>query len=85
MAQPIIDQVLKEMTELYPKPFVHAIFPKEKFRIISTKLDKELTIKTRLSDRAIMLETAAGKRIVHFEFQLRYTRKIPERLFTAAR
>jgi hypothetical protein len=81
MAQPTIDQILKEMTELYPKPFVRAVFPRAKFRVISTKLDKELTIKTRLSDRVILLETAAGKRVLHFEFQLRYRRKIPERLF----
>ncbi len=81
MARSTLDQVLKEMSELYPDPFVYMLLPHEKFRVISTKLDKELTIKTRLTDRAIMLETAEGKRIIHFEFQLRYRRKIAERVF----
>jgi len=71
MTPPTVDQVIKEMSEHYPKPFVRLIFPREKFRVISTKLDKELAIKTRLTDRAMLLDTAAGKRVVHFEFQLR--------------
>jgi len=84
MAQPIVDLVLKEMTELHPEAFIRLKFPKEKFRVISTKLDKELTIKTRRSDRVMVLQSVSGKRVVHFEFQLRYNRKVPERLFVYA-
>lgn len=84
MAQPIVDQVLKEMTELHPEVFIRLKFPRKKFRVISTKLDKELTIKTRRSDRVIILQSVSGKRVVHFEFQLRYNRKVPERLFVYA-
>jgi hypothetical protein len=81
MAQPIVDQVLKEMSELYPEAFIGLKFPGEKFRVISAKLDKELTIKTRRSDRVMILQSVRGKRVVHFEFQLRFNRKVPERIF----
>jgi len=81
MAQPIVDQVLTEMSEHHPEAFIRLKFPREKFRVITTKLDKELTIKTRRSDRVMVLQSVRGKRIVHFEFQLRYNRKVPERIF----
>jgi hypothetical protein len=81
MAKPIVDQVLKEMTERYAEQIIRLVFPGEKFQVVFSKLDKELTIKTRLTDRVIMLDTAGGKRLLHLEFQLRYNRKIPERLF----
>jgi len=84
MAQPIVDLVLKEMTELHPEAFIRLKFPNEKFRVITTKLDKELTIQTRRSDRVMVLQSVSGKRVVHFEFQLRYNRKVPERLFVYA-
>jgi len=72
MAQPTVDQILKDMSEHHPEIFIRLAFAVERFRVISTKLDKELTIKTRLSDRVMILHTAGGKRVVHFEFQLRY-------------
>jgi len=84
MAQPIVDQVLTEMSEHHPEAFIRLKFPREKFRVITTKLDKELTIKTRRSDRVMVLQSVSGKRVVHFEFQLRYNRKVPERLFVYA-
>jgi hypothetical protein len=81
VAKPIVDQVLKEMTERYAEQIIRLVFPREKFHVVFSKLDKELTIKTRLSDRVIMIKTAGGKRLIHLEFQLRFKRKVPERLF----
>lgn len=81
MAQPTVDQILKEMADHHLQQFLSLILPKAKYQIISTKLDKELTIKTRLTDKVVRLKTKNGERVIHFEFQLRYHRKIPERLF----
>ncbi len=81
MAQPTIDQILKEMADHHVQRFLSIIFPKAKYQVISTQLDKELTIRTRVTDMVIRLKTGNGDRLVHLEFQLRYTRKIPERLF----
>ncbi len=84
MARAIVDQVLKEMTEHHPRQFLKLLFKQEKFRVLSTKLDKELTVKTRITDRVMRLLTKRGERLLHLEFQLRYGRKIPERLFVYA-
>ncbi len=84
MASPVVDQILKDISEHYAEEFLRLLFPGEKFRVISTKLDKELTIKTRVTDRVIQLKTADGNRVMHLEFQLRYRRKIPERMFVYA-
>lgn len=81
MARNTVDQILKEMTEHHPRPFLKLMFPHETFRVLATKLDKELTVKTRVTDRVMRLETKSGERVLHWEFQLRYGRKVPERLF----
>lgn len=79
-----LDQLLKDLSEYYAEAFIRQLFPREKFRIVATKLDKELTIKTRVTDRVVQIKTAAGDRIAHFEFQLRYRRNVPERMFVYA-
>ncbi len=84
MAHPTIDQIVKEMAEHHPQAFIRLIFPRAKHKVISTKLDKELTIRTRLTDKVIRLKTKNGDRLIHLEFQLRYHRKIPERVFVYA-
>ncbi|NUO83286.1 hypothetical protein HUU05_24710 [candidate division KSB1 bacterium] len=84
MALTSIDQILKERSEHHPESFIRLLFPKGRFRIVATKLEKELAIKTRVPDRVIQLQTVHGKRLVHFEFQMRYRRKIPERMFVYA-
>lgn len=84
MAVPVIDQLLKDLSEYYAEAFIRQLFPGKKFRLISTKLDKELTIKTRVTDRVVQIKTAEGDRIAHFEFQLRYRRNVSERMFVYA-
>lgn len=79
-----IDQLLKELSEYYAGAFIRQLFPGKKFRIVSAKLDKELTIKTRVTDRVVQIKTEEGDRLAHFEFQLRYRRSVPERMFVYA-
>ncbi len=79
-----VDQLLKDLSEYYTEAFIRQLFPGKKFRIISTKLDKELTIKTRLTDRVVEMQTEDGDRIVHMEFELRHRRDILERMFVYA-
>ncbi len=81
MAAALVDQILKEMSEHHPEDFLRRLFPGEKFRVVSVKLDKELTIKTRVTDRVMHLKTAEGDRIAHIEFQLRYKPNTPRRMF----
>ena len=84
MAQPLLDQMLKAMAEKRPKPLVRMAFPQSDFKVISSKFDSELIIRTRRVDKVIHIADAAGEHLINYEFQARYRRTIPKRMFVYA-
>jgi len=84
MAQPLLDQILKAMAEKRPKPLVHMAFPLSNFKVLSSKYDTELIIKTRRVDKVIHIADADGEHLINYEFQTRYRRTIPKRMFVYA-
>lgn len=75
MVHRLVDSFLKDVLERHAKKILGALFPKSKFRVLSTQLDKEIIVRSREVDKAILIRTAYGEHIVHFEFYKRYTRK----------
>jgi hypothetical protein len=61
--------------ERYAKEIIGAIFPQGAFRVLSTQLDKEIIVRSREVDKAILIHTKHGKHIIHFESYKSYTRK----------
>jgi len=76
--------MLKAMAEKRPKPLVRMAFPESDFKVISSKYDTELIIKTRRVDKVIHIADEYGERLINYEFQSRYRRTIPKRLFVYA-
>jgi len=79
MAQPLLDQMLKAMAEKRPKPFLQMAFPRSDFKVISSKYDTELIIKTRRVDKVIHIADAGSEHLINYEFQSRYRRTISNR------
>jgi hypothetical protein len=80
-ADQIYDKFLKEMTELHPKDFVWFAFPNEQFKVLSTQLDKELIVRSRQVDLAMIIRTKRGRQIIHPEFKSDYNRKVLRQVF----
>jgi len=72
------------MAEKRPKPLVHMAFPQSDFKVISSKYDTELIIKTRRVDKVIHIADEHGEHLINDEFQCRYRRTIPKRMFVYA-
>jgi hypothetical protein len=84
MAQPLLDQILKLQAERRPRPFVRLAFPGSNFKIIASKYDTELIIKTRRVDKLIHIADADGEHLINYEFQSRYRRTTAKRMFVYA-
>ena len=70
----LTDRFLKDVIERHAKEIISAIFPQSAFRVLSTQLDKEIIVRSREVDKAVLIRTKQGKHIIHFEFYKRYTR-----------
>ncbi len=84
MAQPLLDQILKLQAERRPRPFVRLAFPGSAFKVIASKYDTELIIKTRRVDKVIHIADADGEHLINYEFQSRYRRTTAKRMFVYA-
>lgn len=72
------------MSEHQAGAFIRLAFPTISFKILTTKLEKELIFKTRLVDTAVKISADSKEHLVHFEFQTDYDAKIGERIFIYA-
>lgn len=50
MAQQLVDQLLKKMSERHADAFIRLTFPDANFRVVATSLEKELIFKTKIVD-----------------------------------
>ncbi len=84
MAHKLIDRFLKDVLERRAEDILSALFPGRKFRVLSTQLDKEIIVRSREVDKAVLIRNARGKHIIHFEFYKRYTRENLRKTFAYA-
>ena len=75
MIHKLTDRFLKDVIERYAKEIISAIFPQSAFRVLSTQLDKEIIVRSREVDKAVLIRTKHGKHIIHFESYKRYSHK----------
>ncbi|GEM_PF-1987982 len=75
------DKVLKTLADYYAKPLAKLVFPKQKFKIIAVKLDKELMIRTRLVDKVFKLRLAKKEYLLHLEFLTQYKAQMARDIF----
>jgi hypothetical protein len=71
----LIDRFLKDVIERHAEEIISAIFSQSAFRALSTQLDKEIIVRSREVDKAVMIRTKHGKHIIHFESYKRYSRQ----------
>jgi len=81
MIHQLDDKFLKEMAELHPKDFAWLAFPDEQFKILSAQLDKEIIVRSRQVDIAMLVRTKRGRQILHAEFKTEYNRKALRQIF----
>jgi len=79
-----VDQILKAMAEYHADEFIRLAFPNAVFKVLATKLEKEVIFKTRIVDTVIKVLVDNKEHLVHFEFQTKYDPKIAERIFIYA-
>jgi len=72
------------MAEFHADEFIRLAFPNADFKILSTRLEKELVIKTRIVDSVIKIVAAEAEHLIHFEFQTDYQTDIAKRIFIYA-
>jgi len=75
------DKVLKTLADYYAKPLASLVFPNQKFKIVATKLDKELLIRTRLVDKIFKLRLGKKAYLLHLEFLTQYKAQIAQDIF----
>lgn len=72
------------MAEYHADEFIRLAFPGADFQIISTKLEKELIVKTKVVDTVVKIAEGGKEHLIHFEFQTEYHSDIAKRIFTYA-
>jgi len=80
----LVDQLLKTMAEYHADEFIRLAFPEANFKIIDTKLEKELIVKTKVVDTIIKIAVENEQHLIHFEFQSEYESDIAKRIFVYA-
>jgi hypothetical protein len=75
---------LKLQAERRPRPFLRLAFPDSDFKVIASKYNTELIIKTRRVDKVIHIADADGEHLINYEFQSRYRRTTAKRMFVYA-
>ena len=80
----LTDQFIKDVIEHYAKEILRRVFREGAFRVLSTQLDKEIIVRSREVDKALLIRTKHGRQIIHLESYKRYSRENLRKTFSYA-